>query len=297
MSNKSLGIELSRLYSAFFIVWFHGGGSLDAIALSGLVVFLLLVVFMTLKSLENKPIMTVLLNRAKRILVPWLFWSGLYLATKILHSMYMGEPISTKLKSYMFFTGGSLHLWFLPFSYLLVLICGVAFYLQKYKYFLPIFILFTLFVFLYCPTAYLHYKSIPIPQVLFSIPSFFIAYIFYYTSARNVSIYYFATTIIGLLALDYIFLDNSMIYSYILGIAVFFASISVTNKCNNFILFLGSLTFGIYLTHPVMYSFVHKVINVQIENKLDNLLASLLVFFLSMCLTYILKKTFISSYT
>ncbi len=62
-------------------------------------------------------------QQAKRLLLPWLAWSAIYAFLKFSRSTINGTPLSSEFAPWMILTGTSLHLWFLSFSFLFLLLC------------------------------------------------------------------------------------------------------------------------------------------------------------------------------
>ncbi len=114
---KRPDIEGLRLLSAFGIVWFHsahsGGRIALALAYSGLVVFLVLSV--ALGGRSGQPDAATLQRRALRLLRPWLFWFGLYVAFNALRGL-PAFPLDAGWAAGVL-AGPSIHLWYLPFMF------------------------------------------------------------------------------------------------------------------------------------------------------------------------------------
>lgn len=65
-------------------------------------------------------------ERARRLLMPWLFWSALYLAAPVIHALRHGEPVSGAFKPSMLLVGGADHLWYLPFAFVMTVLASYA---------------------------------------------------------------------------------------------------------------------------------------------------------------------------
>ena len=61
-----------------------------------------------------------LLPQARRLLVPWIMWSVIYAFGKSAQAWLQGEALSDEFDYWMLFTGPSIHLWYLPFSFVCV---------------------------------------------------------------------------------------------------------------------------------------------------------------------------------
>ncbi len=85
------------------------------IGLAALPMFIMLLVYYG----AGKPIA----QQARRLLLPWLAWSAIYACLKYTRSIINGAPLSSEFAPWMVLTGTSLHLWFLSFSFLFLLLC------------------------------------------------------------------------------------------------------------------------------------------------------------------------------
>lgn len=73
--EKRQDIEIIRIICAFGIVWFHTSEIGKDIAYSALSIFIIISMYFSSKTtLKNITI----LNRAKRLLIPWMFWFLFY---------------------------------------------------------------------------------------------------------------------------------------------------------------------------------------------------------------------------
>lgn len=113
-SKRNGSIDLLRWLGAIGIVWFHmrlPGGWIGYAALPFFVV--LLVYFGPEKPLRD---------RAIRLLTPWLIWSAVYALVVLAQALLKGLPLREEFHAWMLLTGPVLHLWFLPFSFLFLVV-------------------------------------------------------------------------------------------------------------------------------------------------------------------------------
>ena len=107
-------VDFFRILSAAGIVWYHSGvSSGHEISYAGLVFFVILSVYFGGYAGNKRK---AFLERVQRLLVPWVFWGGLYAASNIILGKPLllcqsGEAIECLL------VGPSLHLWYLPFMF------------------------------------------------------------------------------------------------------------------------------------------------------------------------------------
>lgn len=114
--TRNGSVDLLRFAGAIGIIQFHCGAPGSWIGLAALPMFVTLLVFYGAgRSIKHQ---------AKRLLVPWIAWSGIYATLKIAQSVVTGTPLSDEFAPWMLLTGASLHLWFLPFSFLFLAVCA-----------------------------------------------------------------------------------------------------------------------------------------------------------------------------
>ena len=113
--QRRLDIELLRILACVGIVLFHTLDTGKALSYSGIVVFTFLSAWLTLKARPAN-----WQDKTLRLLRPWAFWFAVYAVFNVLvHRQALGlHPNGFS----MLFAGPSLHLWYMPFIWLWVLI-------------------------------------------------------------------------------------------------------------------------------------------------------------------------------
>lgn len=119
------GIEVLRLVAAAGIVWFHAGAPGAVIGYGGLPVFVLLSVAFAAEAAALPP-EAVVRAQARRLLVPWLAWSGVYALLRVAEAVARGEPPVAWADPWMLLTGPVLPLWYLPFAFAVTTAVRVA---------------------------------------------------------------------------------------------------------------------------------------------------------------------------
>ncbi|GAB4529656.1 MAG: hypothetical protein Tsb0019_31530 [Roseibium sp.] len=115
MRNGS--IDALRFVGALGIILFHCDAPGGWIGLSALPMFVLLLVYYGMQ----RPTFV----GVRRLLSIWLAWSLVYAALKIAQSIVSGAPIVSEFAPWMMLAGPSIHLWFLSFCALfLVVVSG-----------------------------------------------------------------------------------------------------------------------------------------------------------------------------
>ncbi len=112
--SRNQNVEIARILAAFGIVWFHSGAPYAAVGYSGLVTFIALSTFFASAGPAKL---------ARRVLVPWLFWTVFYLGWRFAAD---GNPFIEGLGPLASILYGA-HLWFLPFIFVVnVAVGGLA---------------------------------------------------------------------------------------------------------------------------------------------------------------------------
>ncbi len=111
-------IEILRILSMFGIVWFHTSPyQWRSLTYSGLIIFLILTTY--LSSNHSKPV----IDRTKRLLLPWLIWMLIYAGINLM----LNKPMSASDSVFITLISGTcFHLWFLPFIFLIHLLFDQA---------------------------------------------------------------------------------------------------------------------------------------------------------------------------
>lgn len=126
---RNATLDYARLVAAFGIVLFHLGSPGAQVGYAALPFFLIVLIVMALPSAMRSSPADYVRSRARRLLVPWLVWSAIYLALKLIEIGLAGHSIGSELAPWMLLTGPAIHLWFLPFAFVasLALLPLVAF--------------------------------------------------------------------------------------------------------------------------------------------------------------------------
>jgi peptidoglycan/LPS O-acetylase OafA/YrhL len=110
-------LDYARLIAAFGIVFFHTGGAGGAIGYAALPFFLMLLIVLSIPSARRLHFTAFAHQRAQRLLMPWIVWSCVYGALKLLEVFLHSKPLAAEFAPWMLLTGPAIHLWFLPFAF------------------------------------------------------------------------------------------------------------------------------------------------------------------------------------
>lgn len=102
-------VDYCRLIAIVGIVWYHAKAPGFLFAYSGLPFFLALLALASQNGLSK---------RATRLLSTFLIWSGIYALVFVVIAAKTGDDLLSWWRPYMLVSGPSIHLWFLPFAFL-----------------------------------------------------------------------------------------------------------------------------------------------------------------------------------
>ncbi len=253
--SRRTDVELFRVLACLGIVYFHAGvfsGISNAIAYSGLIVFVLISVFYDGRRKKTDEISSL----AKKILVPYFIWSAIYLVLYLISGKSISEIISLKTV----ISGTSIHLWYLPFIFFVLIIFGQ---IKKYT---PLGVISgasgAMFAFwLYFSPFWRSYvEVVPFPQYMHAVGGVFLA-LSVVSSIRWIS---YVSLGSGVLMCIYLlkFKDYGVSVVYLIAAFFTFALIARPISLSIFerpIALLSSLTFSIYLVHPLGLAIFSKL--------------------------------------
>lgn len=247
--NRLAGYEIFRIFACFGIVWFHLGVPGAIIGYGGLPYFMIITVYFLMIN-DNRKSAKYIFNR---IMVPWIFWSFVYTLFIIAKSYILHENPAGKFFLWMAATGTSLHLWYLPFSFvtsLLVLKIKKRIEVKDNPLFWAAVCSATSVIASYLGKNLNH--TIPLSQYIFIIPSVFISIYFAKAFKHPVKDLLFKNGFI-LLILSFILIRvcgiDSISIPYIVAICGFVIAGYIRVPTGKNIRLISDATFGIYLVH------------------------------------------------
>jgi hypothetical protein len=116
-ASRRQDIEWLRVLACLGIVWYHARGPGEEFALAGLIVFVMLSV--VLAHPREEPLKDRLHARAERLLLPWIFWWGVYAVLDVVTGR-AGRWTAAEWPV-LLLAGPSIHLWYLPFMFFVLL--------------------------------------------------------------------------------------------------------------------------------------------------------------------------------
>lgn len=112
-------VERLRVLAMLDIVAYHVDPFGDAVTIlggGGLVAFLLLAHIFHVGLAERMPVGPFARLKVRRLMIPWLAWSLIYLVFEVAIAVRAGQTWHANLDPWMVTYGASLHLWFVPFA-------------------------------------------------------------------------------------------------------------------------------------------------------------------------------------
>lgn len=241
-------IEILRIIGSFGIVWFHAMSYGRGIAYAGLVSFLIIsVYFSAIPGARVKPVA----ERAKRLLLPWLIWFIAYGTLNLI----VGKPFMDSAGGIVsaILAGTSLHLWYLPFIFIFLVLLDLARKAIPEKALAYAFMAATLVFFLTTPYWRTLQCALPLPQYLHASGAVFCGVVL--ANARTVPrVALVAFTLLLLSAIVLVGLPYSGVgLTYLVGIsATAFVLMPDWNvNAPKWVLWVSECTMGIYLTHVI----------------------------------------------
>jgi len=268
-SGKIANIERLRVLGAIGIVWFHTKHvPLRSMGYAGLPIFLLIFISLIVRYSHFHNFEGFAKRRAHRLLLPWIFWSGIYgiciLGREVLHGGSFFEGFATN----NFLIGTSIHLWYLPYSFAIALcLYGINKFSSKISDFTVILIMLFLSVAtLYVSSMVTTYSmSAPLPQWFFGLASLplgiAIGRCCYLTNKKTeiilMTIIVLVTVIVCLLLARVGYTDLPLPYG--IGTTLVCIAYLWHGQYGRLTEFMAPLTYGIYLIHPIVGHFVRFV--------------------------------------
>lgn len=116
-------VERLRVLSAFGVASFHTHEWFPrSFGVIGFIVLLLCFCAFVVNRTKPYAFGDLAKRKAERLIEPWLFWSLVYGALGLVKVIYLNVPFSDVFSVTMFFTGTRIHLWFLPFAFVAALL-------------------------------------------------------------------------------------------------------------------------------------------------------------------------------
>jgi hypothetical protein len=115
-SNNAL-VDYARFLGAIAIIYFHLKLPNGHLALFALSMFSTFSFYFLARQLPKLSMGSIVISRASRVLIPWVFWFAIFAIAKILDALVSERPMGGEFELWMILTGPSIHLWYLPYLF------------------------------------------------------------------------------------------------------------------------------------------------------------------------------------
>lgn len=306
--SRIANIERLRVVSAFGVASFHTHEWFPrSLGVAGFIILLLSFCAFVVNKPEPYSIGEVASRKARRLIKPWLFWSMIYGGLGLAKIIYEKVSFSDVFSPTMLLTGTRIHLWFLPFAFVAALILV---FIHRRIVNVPdsITIITAIsigaFFVLACSIIQSRLRPpTPLIQWVLGLPAiplgFAIGRIKILKSFEDRKRYFVLmilltlTVCVGLMVLDKLNYGTWLNYGstfairYFVSIVIFCSALHWRGKMDQVSANFASLSYGIYLIHPLVIVFLYQF-GIAVQHPL---LLLFIVLAISSLLTFILKKT------
>jgi peptidoglycan/LPS O-acetylase OafA/YrhL len=246
-------------------------------------------------------------RKAARLLKPWLFWSLVYGGVGLVKMIYMDVPFSEVFSATMLLTGTRIHLWFLPFGFVAALLLVLVH--QRTTKTPEIFnIVGAALVGLLCMFGCAIVQSgiqlpVPLLQWTLGLPTIPLGFaigrtavlsepkdkrnLYLFTALATAAAFVAYTALIGIQRRTWFDHGSKFIIRHYISTVLVCAALHWRGLLGPISRTLGSLSYGIYLVHPLVLIFIY-----QFRILVDHPLALLsLVLVASAAITLVLERT------
>jgi len=260
-------VECLRLVASLGIVWFHAKAPGDWIGYGGLPALIIIACSFAGTPHRQRGLSDMIRARLRRLGLPWIFWSAVYGVSRVIQ-IWLNPGGTEKFAPWMLLVGPSLHLWYLPFGIacsLTIYVCAQSMpVLTRSQACLTWSILATVIIVVSSWGTRYFIQYIPLPQWIFGTPAVAIGLSFAAIRPRSDR---FMTRLILLVsivssgcAISFALGFEGLSGPYAIGVLACAAAWPVCRIAGPVLLWGGSLSFGIYLVHPLVLSILTRAI-------------------------------------
>lgn len=278
-------IDLARFVAAFGVVVAHAYVSPnDWVGHLSLGLFLILTAFLAVQSAQRAGGNYPFLPRAQRLILPWLVWSAFYrvLDMAISENPDRFVPLSDP---WTLLYGSTIHLWFLPFVALAMVLVQPAVRLIRGPGALAL--ASAGLVALSVPLLVLHVQGwlpLPLPQWVFALPLYALGLLL--GIAHPMGKAWMPALAAGAMTAFAVWDSSASVWAWtLIGSLIAFEAFWRLPVRGRILPHLGQVAFGIYLLHPFFMLVVYKFLGAGV----NLFLASVLCFLMSWAATAILR--------
>ncbi len=286
VSNHRQSVDLARFLACFGIVAAHAYALEDDwVGHLSLGLFLVLTGFLAMQSYQRAGGTYNFRSRAERLLLPWLFWSAFF---RLVDLKVSDSPDKWQLLQdpWTLFVGSAIHLWFLPFIILaMLLVKPVGYFVttpERLAGVLGVLVLISVPMFwgmhYYAPPA-------PLPQWLYSLPVYTLGLLVgvaHPMGRASWPVIAGAAMAVG----AYLVTEAAPWAWTVFAAVLLFESFWRVQMQHRVLPKLGQAAFGIYLLHPFFMLVTYKFAGPDV----DRMLATLATFGMSWAAVVILRR-------
>jgi len=289
-SKQNGSYEILRFVAALGVVWFHCHAPLELLGYAGLPALVALSLGLATAPGRPYPFSVTLSKRARRLLLPWVFWCIVYGLGKIFKSIAIGEPVSDRVTEWIFMAGPALHLWYLPYAFAVTCLGGLArrSYNPSSEFVIVLLSVASVVLTTVICSWVLETTSLPAPfsQWIYAFPAVVIGCCLPHSDNNSSKILSVLCLLSAVIVACLSTRSASFSTPYIAGIAAVGAAWLTHVPATTFVKWLGGLSFGIYLVHPITESILITLTSYKNDSAL-----ALLVIAVSILLTAGLQRT------
>lgn len=306
--TRIANIERLRIISIYAVVSFHSHQWFpDSLCFVGLIILLLCSCAFVVNKSEVCGQADLIKRKAKRLLMPWVFWSMAYGGLGLVKMVIENVSFSDVFSPTMLLTGTRAHLWFLPFVFVAAIFLGFVHRMivkVSERVVIVTAIMIGALAVLVCSIIQSYVMLwTPIVQWALGLPSiplgFALGRILLVKDDRHKRNYYLlanlSTAIVAITSVLFVWLGNvtysrfGIIYTmrYCVSMVLICSALYWQGALDIISRELASLSYGIYLIHPFVVITFYEF-GIAIEHPLVLLF---LVLFISSLIVFVLKKT------
>ncbi len=124
--SRVAGFDVLRLAALTAVVAFHAGAPGAGYTAWRMPALTIITTALVAGRGEPRPLAEQARRSASRLLIPWLFWCAVYAAIDACFYLKIGKCLLDELGVRVLLTGTSIHLWYLPFAFVMVLAVNAA---------------------------------------------------------------------------------------------------------------------------------------------------------------------------
>ena len=279
-------IDLARFVAAFGVVVAHAYASInDWVGHLALGLFLILTAFLAVQSAQRAGGSYAFVPRARRLILPWLVWSAFYRLVDLVfsHNPDRFVPLSDP---WTLLYGSAIHLWFLPFVALAMVLVAPAVQLIRGPGALGLASVGV--AVLSVPLLVPHVQGwlpVPLPQWVFALPLYALGLLLGISHPMGKA--WMPALAVAAMTSFAVWYSGNMPWAWtLMGSLVAFELFWRLPIRGRILPHLGQVAFGIYLLHPFFMLVVYKFMGAGV----NLFLAAVLCFAMSWAATALLRR-------